>query len=97
MEKISLLLVDDHAVIRSGLRMLLDAQDDMAIVGEADSGRAAIDLSTNSSAPSRSPRRKALLAMRKEKGVMKKRSSTKRKMVIPAPSTAAVVGAFARP
>jgi two-component system response regulator NreC len=42
MEKIRLLLVDDHAVIRSGLRMLLDAQDDMTIVGEADSGRMAI-------------------------------------------------------
>ena len=43
MDKIRLLLVDDHAVIRSGLRMLLEAQDDMTIVGEADSGRMAID------------------------------------------------------
>jgi two-component system response regulator NreC len=43
MDKIKLLLVDDHAVIRSGLRMLLEAQDDMVIVGEADSGRMAIE------------------------------------------------------
>jgi two-component system response regulator NreC len=43
MEKIKLLLVDDHAVIRSGLRMLLEAQDDMTIVGEADSGRTALE------------------------------------------------------
>lgn len=42
MEKIKLLLVDDHAVIRSGLRMLLEAQEDMTIVGEAESGRTAI-------------------------------------------------------
>ena len=42
MENIRLLLVDDHSVIRSGLRMLLEAQDDMTIIGEADSGRTAI-------------------------------------------------------
>ncbi len=42
MEKIKILLVDDHAVIRSGLRMLLEAQDDITIVGEAESGQQAI-------------------------------------------------------
>lgn len=35
---IRLLLIDDHAVVRSGLRMLLEAQPNMEIVGEADSG-----------------------------------------------------------
>jgi two-component system response regulator NreC len=29
------LIVDDHAVVRSGLRMLLDAEDDIEVVGEA--------------------------------------------------------------
>ncbi|HUM68341.1 MAG TPA: response regulator transcription factor [Chloroflexota bacterium] len=39
---IRLLLVDDHAVVRSGLRMLLQAQPDMRIVGEAESGVEAV-------------------------------------------------------
>ncbi|MFN2138311.1 MAG: response regulator, partial [Candidatus Promineifilaceae bacterium] len=42
MNMIKLLLVDDHAVIRSGIRMLLEAQEDMHIVGEAASGTEAI-------------------------------------------------------
>ena len=40
--QIRLLLVDDHTVLRSGLRMLLDANSDMLVVGEADSGEEAI-------------------------------------------------------
>jgi two-component system response regulator NreC len=36
------LIVDDHAVVRSGLRMLLDAQEDMEVVGEAGDVREAI-------------------------------------------------------
>ena len=36
-----LLLVDDHAVVRSGLRMLLEPEADFEIVGEAGSGREA--------------------------------------------------------
>ncbi|MBE2223130.1 MAG: response regulator transcription factor [Anaerolineae bacterium] len=40
--KIKLMLADDHAVVRSGLRMLLDAQPDMEIVGEAETGMEAI-------------------------------------------------------
>jgi two-component system response regulator NreC len=43
MDKIRLLVVDDHPVVRAGLRMLLDAQEDMQVVGEADDGRAAIE------------------------------------------------------
>jgi two-component system response regulator NreC len=35
-------LADDHAVVRSGLRMLLQAQPDMVIVGEAETGQEAI-------------------------------------------------------
>jgi two-component system response regulator NreC len=44
MAEIRLLLVDDHAVIRTGLRMLLESQRDMVIVGEAASGLEALDL-----------------------------------------------------
>ena len=42
MTSIRLLLVDDHAVLRSGLRMLLDAQPDMEVVGEAADGAEAV-------------------------------------------------------
>ncbi|MCA9896592.1 MAG: response regulator transcription factor [Ardenticatenaceae bacterium] len=42
MSKIKLVLADDHAVVRSGLRMLLQAQPDMEIVGEAESGTEAL-------------------------------------------------------
>jgi len=37
-----LLLVDDHAVVRSGLKMLLEDEKDMDIVGEADNAKAAL-------------------------------------------------------
>lgn len=43
MAKIRLLLADDHAVVRSGLRMLLESQPDMEIVGEAASGVEALN------------------------------------------------------
>ncbi len=42
MSKIRLLLVDDHAIVREGLRMLLQAQADMEIVGEAENGKEAL-------------------------------------------------------
>lgn len=42
--KIRLLLVDDHAVVRVGLRMLLEGEPDMEIVGEAASASEAINL-----------------------------------------------------
>ncbi|MCK5430862.1 MAG: response regulator transcription factor, partial [Anaerolineales bacterium] len=41
--KIRLLLVDDHAVVRMGVRMLLDGEPDFDIVGEADSASEAIN------------------------------------------------------
>ncbi len=44
MSEITLILADDHAVVRSGLRMLLDAQSDMRIIGEANNGREAVEL-----------------------------------------------------
>ncbi len=39
---IRILIVDDHAIVRSGLRMLIDAEDDMETVGEAGNVRDAI-------------------------------------------------------
>lgn len=38
-----MLLVDDHTVLRTGLRMLLNAQPDMEVVGEASDGAEAIE------------------------------------------------------
>ncbi len=40
---IRLLLVDDHAVVRSGLRMLLESEDDLDIIGEAGTAREALE------------------------------------------------------
>src|SRR5688572_4241284 len=44
MEKIKILLVDDHTVVRQGLRVLLEAEPDIAVIGEADTGRQAVTL-----------------------------------------------------
>jgi len=42
--KTRILLVDDHAVVRQGLRGLIEKQPDMEVVGEAEDGRKAVDL-----------------------------------------------------
>jgi two-component system response regulator NreC len=39
---IRIVIVDDHAVVRSGLKLLLDAQEDMEVVGEAGDARTAV-------------------------------------------------------
>jgi len=41
---ISVLLVDDHAVVRQGVRAFLSSQPDFMVVGEAESGAAAVAL-----------------------------------------------------
>lgn len=42
--KIRILLADDHAVVRQGLRTFLELQDDMQVVGEAGEGGEAVEL-----------------------------------------------------
>ncbi len=43
-DKIRILLADDHAVLRSGLRALLNMEPDFEVVGEASDGREAVTL-----------------------------------------------------
>jgi NarL family two-component system response regulator LiaR len=43
-EKIRVLIVDDHQVVRQGLRTFLELQEDILVVGEAGDGLAAVDL-----------------------------------------------------
>ena len=42
--QLRILLIDDHAILRSGLRMLLDSQPALKVVGEAGDGREALTL-----------------------------------------------------
>ncbi|MEW5828216.1 MAG: response regulator transcription factor [Chloroflexota bacterium] len=44
MEKIRILLADDHTILRNGIRSLLEDEHDMEVVGEAEDGRAAVSL-----------------------------------------------------
>src|ERR1051326_7430577 len=44
MKRIRVLLADDHAVVRQGFKMILAAQPDLEIVGEAGNGREAVEL-----------------------------------------------------
>ena len=44
MKKTTILLVDDHAFMRMGIRTLVDFQPDMRIIGEADDGDTAVRL-----------------------------------------------------
>jgi two-component system, NarL family, response regulator NreC len=44
MDKLRIILADDHQIMREGLRMLVNAQADMEVIGEADNGRVAVAL-----------------------------------------------------
>jgi DNA-binding NarL/FixJ family response regulator len=43
---IRVLIADDEALVRGGLRMILEAQPDIRVAGEAEDGRAALELAT---------------------------------------------------
>jgi len=42
-QKLRVFLADDHGVLRSGLRLLIDAQPDMRVIGEAADGQEAVE------------------------------------------------------
>ncbi len=44
MDKVRILLADDHTILRDGIRALLDDEPDMVVVGEAEDGRTAVRL-----------------------------------------------------
>jgi DNA-binding NarL/FixJ family response regulator len=44
MKKIRVLLADDHRILRDGIRALLEDEDDMEVVGEAEDGREAVEM-----------------------------------------------------
>ena len=44
MEKIRVLIADDHTILCQGLRVLLEAEPDIAVVAEADTGQEAVQL-----------------------------------------------------
>jgi len=43
MSKIRILIADDHNIVREGVRMILDGQEDFEVVGEASTGRQAVE------------------------------------------------------
>jgi len=43
MDKVSILIVDDHTLFRTGIRKMLEAEADMRVVGEAATGREALE------------------------------------------------------
>ena len=47
MKKIRVLLADDHTLIRRGLRLIVEQQPDLMVVGEAEDGRQAVALSAS--------------------------------------------------
>ena len=44
MDKVRILLADDHTILRDGIRALLEDEPDMLVVGEAEDGRTAVRL-----------------------------------------------------
>ena len=54
-DTISVLVVDDHAVVRRGLLAFLDSEPDLEVVGDADGGTQALDLLARLDAEGRRP------------------------------------------
>ena len=42
MDRVTVLLADDHTIVRQGLRALLEAEPDLKVVGEVSDGREAV-------------------------------------------------------
>ena len=47
--QIAVLLVDDHSIVRQGLRLLIEENDDIKIIGEAKTGREAVKIAAQHS------------------------------------------------
>ena len=45
-DSLKVMLVDDHEIVRQGLRALLEAEDDIEVVAEADNGPSAVSLAS---------------------------------------------------
>ena len=46
---VRILIADDQALVRAGFKMILDAEDDLDVVGEASDGAQAVDAGRRSS------------------------------------------------
>lgn len=44
MKKLQIVLAEDHAIVRDGLKLLINSQDDLEVVGEASDGAAALTM-----------------------------------------------------
>ena len=51
MKRITVLLAEDHMIVREGFRKLLEAEGDIEVVGEAQTGRQAVHWPRNSVPP----------------------------------------------
>ena len=49
MNKLRIILAEDHETIRDGLKLLLNSRSDMEVIGEADNGRKALQLADETS------------------------------------------------
>ena len=50
MKQLRVMLADDHAVLRAGLKLVVEREPDMVVVAEAVDGRQAVDLAPDSGA-----------------------------------------------
>ena len=48
MKRITVLLAEDHTIVREGFRKMLEMEDDLEVAGEAQDGRQAVALAKNS-------------------------------------------------
>jgi len=46
MNKIRVLLADDHTILRDGIRALIEDEPDMEVIGEAEDGRSAVRMTS---------------------------------------------------